>query len=104
MAQTVLPTSPAREIPESVLQTWAAKLAASVPESIPTTYLAGLFGSASSLLSLGAADTLLVLLSNIEALYILLGCGYFRAFALAVSGHVARWAVQRVILGSAGLI
>lgn len=55
-------------------------------------------------MSLGAADTLLVLLSNVEALYILLGCGYFRAFALAVSGHVARWVVQRVILGSAGLI
>lgn len=56
-----------------------------------------------SLLSLGAADTHLVLLSNIEALYILLGCGYVRAMALAVAGLAARWTVQRVILGFAGV-
>ncbi|PLB34181.1 sterol homeostasis protein ARV1 [Aspergillus candidus] len=56
-----------------------------------------------SILSLGAADTHLVLLSNIEALYILLGCGYVRAMALAVAGLAARWTVQRVILGFAGV-
>lgn len=66
--------------------------------------MAWLFGVLGSLLSLGAADTHLVLLSNIEALYILLGCGYFRAVALAVAGHVARWSVQRVVLGAVGLV
>lgn len=56
-----------------------------------------------SLLSLSAADTHLVLLNNIEALYILLGCGYLRAVALAVAGQVARWAVQKVVLGAVGV-
>ena len=66
-------------------------------------HLAGLVELISSLLSLGAADTHLVLLSNIEALYILLGCGYLRAVALAVAGLMARWAVQRVVLGAVGV-
>ena len=51
------------------------------------------------MLSLGAADTHLVLLNNVEALYILLDCGYFRAGVLAVSGQVVRWMVQKVVLG-----
>ena len=55
-----------------------------------------------SLLSLGVVDTHLVL-SNIEALYILLGCGYLRAVAVAVAGQIVRWAVQRVILGAVGV-
>ena len=55
-----------------------------------------------SLLSLGAADTHLVLLNNIEALYILLGCGYMRAATIAVAGHVARWMVQRTVLRTIG--
>jgi hypothetical protein len=57
----------------------------------------------SSLFTLGAADMHLVLLSNIEALYILLGCGYLRATALAVAGLLARWTVQKVILGAVGV-
>lgn len=56
-----------------------------------------------SLFTLGAADTHLVLLSNIEGLYILLGCGYMRAVALAVAGLMARWTVQKVILGAVGV-
>ncbi|PYI17678.1 FAD dependent oxidoreductase [Aspergillus violaceofuscus CBS 115571] len=74
-----------------------------LPESVSTGYLAEFFDLMGSLLSLGAADSHLVLLSNIEALYILLGCGYLRAVALAVTGLVARWSVQRVILGLVGV-
>ncbi|KAI9045832.1 sterol homeostasis protein ARV1 [Aspergillus affinis] len=74
-----------------------------MPTSIPTNYLANVIELVGSLLSLGAADTHLVLLSNIEALYILLGCGYLRAMALAVTGLLARWTVQKVILGVVGV-
>ncbi|PLB47939.1 hypothetical protein P170DRAFT_437642 [Aspergillus steynii IBT 23096] len=74
-----------------------------MPASVPTSYLANLIELVGSLLSLGAADTHLVLLSNIEALYILLGCGYLRAMALAVTGLLARWTVQKVILGVVGV-
>ncbi|PYH45127.1 sterol homeostasis protein ARV1 [Aspergillus saccharolyticus JOP 1030-1] len=74
-----------------------------LPQSVFTSHLAGFLELMGSLLSLGAADTHLVLLSNIEALYILLGCGYLRAVALAVAGLVARWSVQRVILGLVGV-
>ncbi|KAK1140434.1 hypothetical protein N8T08_010380 [Aspergillus melleus] len=74
-----------------------------MPASVPTNYLANVIELAGSLLSLGAADTHLVLLSNIEALYILLGCGYLRAMALAVTGLLARWTVQKVILGVVGV-
>ncbi|PYH36189.1 sterol homeostasis protein ARV1 [Aspergillus neoniger CBS 115656] len=74
-----------------------------MPESVPTSYLASFIDMLGPLLSLGAADTHLVLLSNIEALYILLGCGYLRAVALAVAGLAARWTVQRVILGAVGV-
>ncbi|KAL1999008.1 hypothetical protein VTN02DRAFT_5214 [Thermoascus thermophilus] len=56
-----------------------------------------------SLISLNAADTHLVLLNNIEALYILLDCGYMRAMALAVAGQAARWAVEKMILGVVGV-
>lgn len=74
-----------------------------MPAAIPTSYLANFVDLLSSLFTLGAADTHLVLLSNIEALYILLGCGYLRAMALAVAGLVARWSVQKVILGAVGV-
>ncbi|PWY73574.1 hypothetical protein BO70DRAFT_319771 [Aspergillus heteromorphus CBS 117.55] len=74
-----------------------------MPESVPTSYLASFIELIGPLLSLGAADTHLVLLSNIEALYILLGCGYLRAVALAMAGLAARWTVQRVILGAVGV-
>ncbi|KAJ0417083.1 Arv1-like family-domain-containing protein [Aspergillus carlsbadensis] len=74
-----------------------------MPSAIPASYVANIVETVSSLFTLGATDTHLVLLSNIEALYILLGCGYFKAMTLAVAGLVARWTVQRVILGVVGV-
>lgn len=56
-----------------------------------------------SFLSLGTASTHLVLLNNIEALYILLNCGYLRAVALAVAGQLVRWLVEKLILGLFGI-
>ncbi|CRG86864.1 hypothetical protein PISL3812_03876 [Talaromyces islandicus] len=56
-----------------------------------------------SFFSLGAANTHWVLLNNIEALYILLNCGYLRAVALAVAGQLARWIVEKTILGLFGI-
>ncbi|KIX02472.1 uncharacterized protein Z518_08413 [Rhinocladiella mackenziei CBS 650.93] len=44
-----------------------------------------------------------VLLNNVEALLILLNCGYVIATTLAVSGVLARWAVEGWILGLVGL-
>jgi lipid intermediate transporter len=44
-----------------------------------------------------------VLLNNIEALLILLDCGYVAAMSLALAGTIARWMVERVVLGLAGL-
>ncbi|OJJ46774.1 hypothetical protein ASPZODRAFT_16525 [Penicilliopsis zonata CBS 506.65] len=84
---------------------WPAKLALSMHDSpsTPIKYLASLVQLLVPALSLSAADTHLVFLNNIEAMYILLGCGYLRAVALAVAGQVARWAVQRVILGAVGV-
>ena len=88
----------------SSFESWVARLVSTMPMSTPANqHLAGLLELIGSLLSLGAADTHLVLLSNIEALYILLGCGYLRAVALAVAGLIARWMVQRVILGAVGV-
>jgi hypothetical protein len=87
----------------SFLDSWLAAIDSLLRSSGPTSYLTGVFDLLASLLSLGVVDTHLVLLSNIEALYILLGCGYLRAVAVAVAGQVARWAVQRVILGAVGV-
>jgi lipid intermediate transporter len=44
-----------------------------------------------------------VLLNNIEALLILLDCGYVVATGLAVAGWVARWLVEGIGLGMVGL-
>ena len=44
-----------------------------------------------------------VLLNNIEALLILLDCGYVIATVLAVSGIVARWVIETWALGIVGL-
>ena len=44
-----------------------------------------------------------VLLNNIEALLILLDCGYVAATVLAMAGLSARWLIEGVILGAAGL-
>ncbi|KAL1976761.1 hypothetical protein VTN31DRAFT_3043 [Thermomyces dupontii] len=56
-----------------------------------------------SFLSLRAANAHLVLLNNIEALYILLDCGYLRAVALAVAGQLVRWTVEKTILMMFGI-
>ncbi|KAL2815662.1 Arv1-like family-domain-containing protein [Aspergillus granulosus] len=100
-------TSPSPQSPSSASSSFSASLFETllrlIPSAIPASYVANIVEIASSLFTLGATDTHLVLLSNIEALYILLGCGYFRAMALAVAGLVARWTVQRVILGAVGV-
>ncbi|KAF7125894.1 hypothetical protein CNMCM5793_002253 [Aspergillus hiratsukae] len=90
-------------VSSSLLENILSSLAWLMPASVPTSYLANCAELVGSLFSLGAADTHLGLLSNIEALYILLGCGYLRAVALAVAGLLARWTVQRVILGAVGI-
>ncbi|GIJ88803.1 sterol homeostasis protein [Aspergillus pseudoviridinutans] len=90
-------------VSSSVLDKLVSSLAWLIPASVPTSYLTNCAELVGSLFSLGAADTHLGLLSNIEALYILLGCGYLRAVALAVAGLLARWTVQRVILGAVGI-
>lgn len=90
-----LPSASSSPLLESLIQM--------MTQSAPTNYLANLIEVTGSLFSLGAADTHLVLLSNIESLYILLGCGYLRAVTLAVAGLMARWTVQRVILGAIGV-
>ncbi|PGG95192.1 hypothetical protein AJ79_10205 [Helicocarpus griseus UAMH5409] len=48
-------------------------------------------------------NTHLVLLNNTEALFILLNCGYVRAAMLALSGQLARWVVEKTLLGVVGL-
>jgi hypothetical protein len=44
-----------------------------------------------------------VLINNIEALLILLDCGYVVATGLAVAGAVARLVVEKLVLGMVGL-
>ena len=44
-----------------------------------------------------------VLLNNIEALLILLDCGYVAAAGIALAGATARWAVEGAVLALAGL-
>jgi len=44
-----------------------------------------------------------VLLNNIEALLILLDCGYMVATGLALAGYAARWLVEGIMLGTVGL-
>ncbi|EED20668.1 conserved hypothetical protein [Talaromyces stipitatus ATCC 10500] len=74
------------------------------PSTILATFLSAFdFTSLMSFLSLGTASTHLVLLNNIEALYILLDCGYLWAVALAVTGQLARWSVEKVVLGLFGI-
>lgn len=87
----------------SLIESWLQCAEVLLRPYFPTSYLTWTFEFLTSLLSLSVVDTHLVLLSNIEALYILLGCGYLRAVAVAVAGQVARWAVQKVILGAVGV-
>ncbi|GLI82091.1 hypothetical protein PoHVEF18_010492 [Penicillium ochrochloron] len=98
-------SSSARDAASSpaLLESYLAAAEVSLRPYLPTQYVTGLFDLLASLLSLGVVDAHLVLLSNIEALYILLGCGYLRSVVVAVAGQVARWAVQRVILGAVGV-
>lgn len=63
----------------------------------------GMPASITSFLSLGTASTHLVLLNNIEALYILLNCGYLWAVSLAISGHISRWLVEKIVLSLFGI-
>lgn len=44
-----------------------------------------------------------VSVQNVEALRILLGCGYLTASGLVMAGTAVRWVVRSVILGSVGL-
>jgi hypothetical protein len=44
-----------------------------------------------------------VLLNNIEALLILLDCGYVKATGLAAAGVLARWAMEAWVLSLVGL-
>lgn len=44
-----------------------------------------------------------VAVQNLEALRILLGCGYVCAGALVAAGAVARWVVKSAVVGAAGL-
>lgn len=81
-------------------QDLVTSLISSLVSRTTSSYLGNCLEVLVSLLSLGAADTHLVLLNNVEALYILLGCGYFRAATLAVSGQIVRWIVQKVVLGT----
>lgn len=74
--------------------------------AFPTPRVASLASSLlDPLLSLVSSitNTHLVLFNNIEALYILLDCGYVRAVMLATGGHLARMVVERVGLSVVGL-
>ena len=44
-----------------------------------------------------------VAFQNLEALRILLGCGYLTALGLVAAGGVMRWMVRKVILGAVGI-
>ncbi|EFW15198.1 sterol homeostasis protein [Coccidioides posadasii str. Silveira] len=54
-------------------------------------------------LLLSVTNTHLVLLNNVEALYILLDCGYLRAAVITLGGQLARWVVERSLLRLVGL-
>ncbi|KAM5456689.1 hypothetical protein MaudCBS49596_000930 [Microsporum audouinii] len=56
-----------------------------------------------SSLLLSITNTHLVLLNNIEALLILLDCGYSYAIVMTLGGQLARWAVERCFLSLVGL-
>jgi hypothetical protein len=54
-------------------------------------------------LLLSITNTHLVLLNNVEALFILLDCGYVRAMTIALGGQLARWVVEKALLSVVGL-
>ena len=53
--------------------------------------------------SVGKGVEWAVAVQNLEALRILLGCGYVSAAGLVASGAIARWVVAAVMLGAVGL-
>ena len=53
--------------------------------------------------SVGKGVDWAVAVQNLEALRILLGCGYVSAAGLVVSGAITRWVVAAVMLGAVGL-
>ena len=53
--------------------------------------------------SVGRGVEWAVAVQNLEALRILLGCGYLSAAGLVAAGAAARWVVAAVILGAVGL-
>ena len=44
-----------------------------------------------------------VAVQNMEALRILMGCGYLTAFSLVAAGGAVKWVVRSLILGIVGL-
>lgn len=53
--------------------------------------------------SVGRGVEWAVAMQNLEALRILLGCGYVAAAGLVAAGVGARWVVRGVVLGCVGL-
>jgi lipid intermediate transporter len=102
LTSLAIPTSVGESIASSLPTSSSSLLARFFPFSTTAAFTSNLH----SLLSfpfLGAANTHLVLLNNVEALCILLNCGYLRAVFLAVAGQAARWSVEKFILGIFGL-
>ncbi|KAJ5907675.1 hypothetical protein N7495_000357 [Penicillium taxi] len=97
------PSTHGAEVLSSFREVWLATPESWLRPYLSASYLSWLFDLLASLISLGVVDTHLALLSNIEALYILLGCGYLRSVAVAVAGQIARWGVQKVVLGAVGV-
>lgn len=85
------PTTPAQPSASSL----------SLGSFLPSSILSYAFEPFSLLLSV--TNTHLVLLNNVEALYILLDCGYARAITMTFGGQLARWTVERLFLSLVGL-
>jgi hypothetical protein len=90
---------------QSLLPHFPLSFSSATASAAPTFsgIIVSVLNSLLSLSSLRAADTYLVLLNNIEALFILLDCGYARAVALAVVGQAARWTVEKALLTLVGV-
>ena len=75
------------------------------PESAGPTTSAAAAATSTSSFSLRARSYVgwAVLVNNVEALLILLDCGYVWAITLALAGMASRWAVEGLILGMVGL-
>ena len=54
--------------------------------------------------SVGQGVEWAVAVQNLEALRILLGCGYLGAAGLVAAGWVMKWAVAQLVLRSVGLV